>query len=248
MPPTSRGAEVTLRLPASPQDLALATSLGLRASSAQDPTGWQIVRDGGKLQLVGPGDSGPIAVELDFRNPLMRNRLRTSRRSDPLPRAVGMMRRPAPPRVVDATAGLCRDAAVLAHLGCEVTAVEQVPALAMLACVAAAEQPFEGRLRVVAADAVRWLGRLAPGEQPDVVVLDPMFTDGGKAQVKKEMQACRAVCGPSLDEAELFEAARRTARERVVVKRHSKAPPLAPGVSFEVRSERVRFDVYVRSD
>jgi hypothetical protein len=43
----------------------------------------------------------------------------------------------------------------------------------------------------------------------------------------------------------LFAAARAAARERVVVKRDAKAPPLAPGPSFAVDGERVRFDVYL---
>lgn len=116
----------------------------------------------------------------------------------------------------------------------------------MLAADAASGTAFAGSLEVVAADAVAWLDALPPEQAPAVVYLDPMFAEGGRAQVKKDMQVCRALAGPPADGEALFAAARRAARERVVVKRHPGAPPLAPGVSFAVGGERIRFDVYLR--
>lgn len=135
---------------------------------------------------------------------------------------------------------------VLARLGCHVIAVERISALAMLAADAAAGAAFSGRLDVVAADAVTWLANLPAAEAPAVVYLDPMFAEGGRAQVKKDMQVCRALAGPPDDGVLLFAAARAAARERVVVKRHPGLPPIAPGVSFAVGGERIRFDVYLR--
>ena len=61
------------------------------------------------------------------------------------------------------------------------------------------------------------------------------------------MQACRALAGPPTDTSALLAAARAAARDRVVVKRHPQHPPLADDVSFEVRGDRVRFDVYLTS-
>ncbi|MEC7724693.1 MAG: class I SAM-dependent methyltransferase, partial [Planctomycetota bacterium] len=69
----------------------------------------------------------------------------------------------------------------------------------------------------------------------------------GKAQVKKEMQACRALAGPPTDTDELLRVAREAARDRVVVKRHPHHAPLTDDVSFEVKSGRIRFDVYLCS-
>ncbi len=157
-----------------------------------------------------------------------------------------MPRQKVPPTVVDATAGLCRDAMVLAHLGCQVTAIERLPALAMLAGNAIANAGLADRLRILAADAVVWLRALPPDQAPAVVYLDPMFAEEGRAQVKKDMQVCRALAGPPDPPEALFAAARAVARERVVVKRHPNLPPLAEGVSFTVGGERVRFDVYLR--
>lgn len=197
------------------------------------------------MVLVAPADRGGFRIDPDPRRSRLLRRLDTARRTDALPRAVGLPRRAVPPHVVDATAGLGRDALVLARLGCRVTAIERVPALAFLLATAVAAAGLGDRVAVLAAEAVAWLEGLAPDGAPDVVYLDPMFEATGSAAVQKEMQACRALAGPAGDPAALLRAARTAARERVVVKRHRAHPPLAPGVAFAVRGERVRFDVYL---
>ena len=184
-------------------------------------------------------------LDLDITSGPLARRLRGMRSDEPLPRACGFHRRPGARTVVDATAGLCRDAMVLAQLGCQVTAVERVPALAFLAHDAIENSWLAPRLQVIAADATGWLANLAAVDRPDVVCLDPMFEQAGGAQVKKGMQVCRALAGPPGGEAALLQVALRVARERVVVKRNPDAPPLAPGVSFAVDGKRIRFDVYL---
>lgn len=134
---------------------------------------------------------------------------------------------------------------VLAVLGCSVTALERVPGLALIAALLAADAGLTDRLTVLRAEATGWLDGLAPDRWPEVVYLDPMFGEQGRAQVKKEAQVCRALAGPPTGLSELLAAARRVARDRVVVKRHPHHAPLAAGASFTVRSERVRFDVYL---
>ena len=59
------------------------------------------------------------------------------------------------------------------------------------------------------------------------------------------MQVCRLLVGESEDPVALLQAALKVASERVVVKRHHAAPPIAPSPSFDVSAERVRFDVYL---
>jgi 16S rRNA (guanine1516-N2)-methyltransferase len=245
MPPRFEAPEVTLAPPARDSDLDLAARFGLAAAAARDPRTWQLVRDSEGLWLCAPGPRGlRLNLRLD-RGPLA-HRLRTARRTDPLPRAIGLPRRTAPPTVVDATAGTCRDALVLAHLGCRVTAIERVRALAALVADAVAAHGV-ARLLVVAADAAAWLDALPRADAPDVICLDPMFESTGTAQVGKEMQICRALAGDAADAVELLAAARRVAADRVVVKRHVRGPPLADDVSFVVPGRRVRFDVYLRS-
>jgi 16S rRNA (guanine1516-N2)-methyltransferase len=244
MPPRWNGAEVTLAEPALARDLEQARRLGIAVTSLRDPTAWQLVRSRGSLELCGP-TPGALRLALDLRTGSMARRLRNSRRDEPLPRAIGLARRTGPLSVVDATAGLCRDAMVLSHLGCEVAALERIPALVMLVLDAIESSAFAAPLRVAAVDAVPWLQVLTQEQRPAVVYLDPMFSESGSAQVKKDMQVCRALAGPPDDPLPLFHAARRAARERVVVKRHRDLAPVAEGVSFAVAGSRIRFDVYL---
>lgn len=197
------------------------------------------------MELCSPVGPNELRLDLDLmRGPLSR-RLRTARNSEPLPRACGLVRSREPLTILDATAGLCRDAMVLAALGSSVTAIERVPALAFLAHDVIETSPLAARLTVRADDAEAWLVARPDGTSPHVVYLDPMFADAGRAQVKKDMQVCRALAGAGPDAAALLPAARALATQRVVVKRRHDLPPLAADVAFSVDGERVRFDVYL---
>lgn len=163
----------------------------------------------------------------------------------PLPRAVGLDRRPEL-RVVDATAGMGRDAFVLAACGASVQMYERHPVIALLladalrrarACAQTADIAARMTLRVASA-----IDALAPGEV-DVVYMDPMFPEREKAAlVKKEMRLFRALAGPD-DDIERLWAAARAAAPRVVVKR-----PVGSAVlgrpSHTIETPQIRFDVY----
>ncbi len=219
--------------------------LGVPVAAQRDEGQWQLVRAPDRMCLCSPRGPDAVSIDLDLGNGPLARRIRQSRRDEPLPRAVSLHRRDRPPRVLDATAGLCRDAMVLAHLGCQVTAVERIPALAFLASTAIEGTWLARNLAVVCGDSLAFLSSLPPDDRPDVVYLDPMFETKGRAQVKKDMQVCRALAGPPTDSEALLAAALRVARERVVVKREATAKVLAPGVAFAVDGERVRFDVYL---
>ena len=164
-------------------------------------------------------------------------------RTHPLARAVGRGR--PLPTVIDATAGLGRDAFVLASLGYAVVAVERSPILhALLANgLEHAAGAARDRLQLVHGDARDYLKK----ERPDVVYLDPMFPERTKsALVKKEMQLFHELLGAEDDALSLFEVALAVARSRVVVKRPAKAAPLGPRPTYAVRGTRVRWDVYIR--
>lgn len=246
MPPRWQPVEVTLAPPVRGEDLALAAALGIAVAGARDPSGWQLVRTvRGTIALHSPAAMGDLGIELDPGSGALGRRLRGCRRDDPLARAIGLPQRQEPPSVFDATAGLARDAMVLAQLGCRVTGCERVPAFVLLVRAALAGTRLAERLQVEAGDAAERLRQLADDAAPDVVYLDPMFDDAGSAQVKKEMQVCRALAAPPDDAAALLQLARGIARQRVVVKRHPHLAPLADGVSFRIDGNRVRFDVYL---
>jgi 16S rRNA (guanine1516-N2)-methyltransferase len=156
------------------------------------------------------------------------------------------------PEVVDATAGLGRDAFVLAAIGCRVRMLERHPVVAALLedGLQRGYQDAEiggwlrDRLSLLYASSLTALEDIAPA--PDVVYLDPMYPHRQKsALVKKEMRVFQSLVGADMDADGLLMPARRLAKKRVVVKRPDYAPPLA-GVETQsaVTTKSHRFDIY----
>ena len=158
------------------------------------------------------------------------------------------------PRVVDLTAGLGRDAFLLATLGCEVLALERsrwihpllVDGLARAESDPDTCEALDGRLHLLEADALEWLRGGGLQRHPaDILYLDPMHPPRRKAALqRKEMRVFRDAVGEDPDQAALLQAALQQEVERVVVKRPAHAEPLAPGVRSSVSGRTTRFDVY----
>jgi len=151
-------------------------------------------------------------------------------------------------RVIDATAGWGRDAAVLASSGAEVLMLEREPVLVALLEDGLKRlhhnQSTPLNLNLHAEDARTYLKALAPEEYPDVIYLDPMHPARDKsAKVKKDLHALQALLGADDDALGLLEIARMRTRGRVVVKWPARLPALMkPDYAFEGKT--VRFDVY----
>ena len=233
--------------PCSTDDAARCARFGIEVVDEVPRSSWSLSRsDEARLELRTPSNvEPPLCVHIDFDDGDLGRRLQTASKTQPLSRAVSLHRREHPPSVFDATAGLGRDAFLLAKLGCHVTACERIAPLALLLEEAAERAPFADRIATVHDDAERALDALGV-DAFDVVLLDPMFPTQGRAQVKKEMQVCRLLAGMpgSLDV--LVHRAFAAARERVVVKRHPHEQPLRQNPSFSIDGERVRFDVYLK--
>lgn len=156
------------------------------------------------------------------------------------------------PDVVDATAGLGRDAFVLAALGCQVRMLERHPVVAALLEDGLqrgyADSEIGGwlreRLTLLHVASQQALSDITPA--PDVVYLDPMYPHRQKsAMVKKEMRVFQSLVGADEDADALLEPARRLAKKRIVVKRPDYAPPLAGVVTQSaVVTKSHRFDIY----
>ncbi|MDF7661547.1 16S rRNA (guanine(1516)-N(2))-methyltransferase RsmJ [Erwiniaceae bacterium L1_54_6] len=156
------------------------------------------------------------------------------------------------PDVVDATAGLGRDAFVLAALGCRVRMLERHPVVAALledGLRRGYDDPEIGgwlreRLTLLHVASQQALSEITPA--PDVVYLDPMYPHRQKsAMVKKEMRVFQSLVGADEDADALLEPARRLAKKRIVVKRPDYAPPLAGVVTQSaVVTKSHRFDIY----
>ncbi|EXI62194.1 DNA polymerase I [Mannheimia granulomatis] len=157
------------------------------------------------------------------------------------------------PTVIDATAGLGRDAFVLAAVGCKVLLVERNPVVAALLedglnrAYQDAEIGSFMQERMILAD-VRNISQLDLKIQTaDVVYLDPMYPHKQKsALVKKEMRVFQHLVGADLDSDDFFLPAKALAKKRVVVKRPDYAPFLAEQKpDFSHTTKNHRFDVYL---
>ncbi len=155
------------------------------------------------------------------------------------------------PTVLDATAGLGRDAFVLASLGCKVTLMERNPVVAALLDDGIARgilnvdtQAIINNMSLVHASSIK---EMAEQPQHDIVYLDPMYPHKGKsALVKKEMRVFQSLVGEDHDADALLAPAKAIAEYRVVVKRPNYAEPInGQKPSTTIKMKKNRFDIYV---
>lgn len=175
-------------------------------------------------------------------------------RNEAIAKAVGI-KKSYLPTIVDATAGLGRDAFVLAALGCEVRLYERHAIVAALLDDGLqrgyADTEIGGWLRqrmtLLHASSIDALTTLSPA--PDVVYLDPMYPHRQKsALVKKEMRVFQSLVGNDDDADSLLILAMTIAKRRVVVKRPNYAPPLAAiSPQATIKTKNHRFDIYLFS-
>lgn len=167
------------------------------------------------------------------------------------------------PTILDGTAGLGRDAFVLASLGCHVQMIERHPAVAALLEDglerAKKDEEIGGwvsqRITLLHASSHEALSDLARDStfvKPDIVYLDPMYphpeNKKKSALVKKEMRVFQTLVGADDDADSLLVPALELAGKRVVVKRPDYADwlnNLKPTMAIETKKNR--FDVYVKA-
>lgn len=209
------------------------------------------------LGLASTGDDFKGNVHIDFvHGKLGHRRQFGGGRGQALAKAIGM-KQGNNPTIVDATAGLGRDAFILSSLGAQVTMIERSPILAALLEDGlqrlAAEPELSSiagqQLQLIQANAIEWLQQQAnehTANRPEVVYLDPMYPHRNKsALVKKEMRALRVLVGDDEDAGLLLQAARQCALKRVVVKRPKGAPFVDDSKpSGNVQSKNTRYDIY----
>lgn len=188
-------------------------------------------------------------VRADFNSIDLRTGAGNLSRRQPLARAIGRTAR----TVLDATAGLGHDAALLACMGYQVTAVERSPIIAALLkdglARALADERYRealgGRMRVIVGEAREILRGIE--DPPDAVYIDPMFPPKRRASAlaRKSIRLLRRVVGDDEDAAELVEEAVERPVPRLVVKRPTSASPIRPGPTVSFAGKLVRYDVYV---
>ena len=232
--------------------LALLAPFALTACDT--PAGWYLTLQDGALVLRHADLPKQGDILVDFASGAATHRRKFGGgKAEGIAKAVGLNKKPGL-SVIDATAGLGRDAFVLASLGAQMTLVERNPAVAALladglrraALDAQTADWLPAQMQLVHLSAAEALQSLPPA---DVVFLDPMFPPREKsALVKKEMRAFHDVVGADEDADALLAPALALAKHRVVVKRPGYAEFLAgkkPTMSIEGKNNR--FDVYVNA-
>ena len=149
-------------------------------------------------------------------------------------------------RIVDATAGWGRDAALLASFGADVLMIERQPMMAVLLDDGLRRLPDDSPLHMslLYGDAKEQLESMSVHDYPDVIYIDPMHPVRQKsALVKKDMQVLQYLFGSDEDVYELIQCAMACARDRVVVKWPQRSPAVLPP-SASISGKTVRFDMY----
>jgi len=209
-----------------------------------------------QLELHTPGNrTSPLIVDF-LKGTLAHREKFGGGRGQPLARALGLKHGKSP-HIVDLTAGLGRDAFIIASLGCHVNMIERNAVLHKLledgarrAALAKhalfADNPLGSpQLSLHFGDSLSLLEDIAPHKRT-VIYLDPMYPGRTKsALVKKEMRILRDLVGNDTDTEHLLISAMRYAQQRVVVKRPKKAPTLTgPAPSYNIVSKNTRYDIY----
>ncbi|MBN4075563.1 MAG: 16S rRNA methyltransferase [SAR86 cluster bacterium] len=237
------------------------TKLPLLESSEQDEfTHILCLEDSGlALKRLGlkTGENQKQSTRVDFQDSTLLYRKNSFGKQQGLAKAVGLNKH-EPMQVLDATAGLGRDAFILASMGCQVSMLEQSLIIysLLLDGFKRAEAVEDEALKSIMqnmslhqAAAQDWFTEIIEGkkEQPDVIYLDPMFPPRNKnANVKKDIALLQEILGFDEDNDSLLEAARNCAKHRVVVKKPgSKVSKGGIKPSFVVPGKTAHFEVFV---
>lgn len=154
------------------------------------------------------------------------------------------------PKILDITAGLGRDAFVLAQLGAEVLMLEQHPIIAALLQDGLERIRLDAKfsnlkLNFLPTDARQFLKQAE--KKFEVIYFDPMFPARDKtALVKKDMQILQALLADANNYLDLFQLAREKCLLRLVVKRPLHADFLVTEKpAFQISGKTCRFDIYL---
>jgi len=198
-----------------------------------------------------------VTLEVDFVSGALAHRRKYGGgKSQLIAKAVGIKAKVFP-SILDLTAGLGKDAFVLATLGCQVTLLERNPVVFQAlhdGLSRALEHARKNdpdlllilqRMTLLNQDSLEFLSH-PENIRHQVIYLDPMFPERKKsAAVKKDMVLLQTIVGEDSDSALLFQKALAADVHRVVVKRPKLAEPLCnskPSLVFQGQSSR--FDVY----
>ena len=183
-----------------------------------------------------------------MRNYLTRNRFGYSR-NDPFFKAFTVKNQALnETRVLDATAGLGKDAFILSSFGFQLTLLERNPVVFLLLFDAyeRATKDLPNFKNVLNENAFDYLNTVQ--DPPHVIYLDPMFPKEGKQRAtKRNMSFLRDLIDVEQEANELpslIELARKVALKKVIVKR-PKYAEIDPNVVHSFIARDTRFDMFM---
>ncbi|RLJ51862.1 16S rRNA (guanine1516-N2)-methyltransferase [Litoreibacter meonggei] len=191
-------------------------------------------------------------LRVDFVSGAVAHRLRFGGgRGQALAKAMGL-RAGKTPAIVDATAGLGRDAFLLASLGAQVTLIERSEHMHALLAQGMDRALKEGgefrdivsRMTLLKGDAKDVL----PDLSCEAILIDPMHPPRkNSALVKRELRQVREIVGTDDDAADLVRVALANARNRVVLKWPAKADAIEGirACSHQILGKSTRYDVFM---
>ena len=204
------------------------------------------------LAVAGSGVGTEPPLHVDFVGGAVGHRLKFGGgRGQDLPKAMGL-KGGKTPTIIDATAGLGRDAFLLASLGATVTLIERSAQMHALLADGMARAVAEGgdyaeiitRMTLLHGDAKD----LIPTLQADAILIDPMHPPRkNSALVKRELRQVREIVGTDDDAADLLRVALDRAGQRVVLKWPAKGYPIE-GVHppyHQIMGKSTRYDVWM---
>lgn len=195
-------------------------------------------------------------LRVDFIGGAVAHRLRFGGgRGQALPKAMGL-RAGKTPMIVDATAGLGRDAFLLASLGAHVVLIERSEQMHRLLAEGLKRAALEGgefrdivaRMTLMKGDAKDLLPDLSTQLSAEAILIDPMHpARKNSALVKRELRQIREIVGTDEDAANLMRVALENASNRVVLKWPAKADPIEGirACSHQIMGKSTRYDVFM---
>ena len=197
-------------------DIGLAKKLDLAVTDLSQAENFDflLIKTPKALELHQVGKNFVLAIDFLDKSLLYRKKKATCN-NEALAKAVGLKANRSL-NIIDATAGLGKDAFILASLGANVTLIERSLVVAALLQDALERAQEQVSMKLVKDDAIKFLTTLKDNPT-DVIYLDPMYPQRSSA-VKKDIKMLQMLLGSDQDEGELLNTALACAK-RVVLKR-----------------------------
>jgi 16S rRNA (guanine1516-N2)-methyltransferase len=150
--------------------------------------------------------------------------------------------------IIDATAGLAKDALLLSLYGYKVIMLEQNPLLATVIYYAILEKLIPAtNLQLFFINSLDYF-KANLDIKPYAIYLDPMFNKAGKTLAKKDMQIIDLLAKDTKqsDDVELFNVSYSLCK-KLIVKRDNKQQALVtkPLPTYSKQGKTIRYDIYV---